>query len=197
MATALFDKYIGKTLAITLIYSLALGLFIYAFQPFSVKALELSVQQISLVFAVFGLTSLITQVVIIPPVTRRFGEKRTLVVSLLLTTLTFAAFAFSSSLTMMIVICVAQSLVSGFINPLVQALLSKEVDAQSQGTVQGLNASYMSVGTILGPIVGGLVATIYLPGPFLVGAGVVFICFLISLRIYKQHLAQEHLFAAR
>jgi MFS family permease len=180
---ALFDPDVGKTLLISLIYSLAFSLFIYAYQPLSVGVLHLTTAQISLNFAIFGLIGLVAQVAIIPRFTKRFGEKIMLRNALTLAICTFTGFFFTNNLPMLMVISVFHTLANAFVNPLIQALLSKEVDEHSQGSIQGVNASYMSIGMIAGPIVGGMLATLSIPLPFLAGGVAVLACYLLSLRI--------------
>src|SRR6185295_19006423 len=48
LGKAIFDKNVGKTLLISLIYSFSFGLLIFAYQPFSIKILMLSDQQVAL-----------------------------------------------------------------------------------------------------------------------------------------------------
>ena len=189
MAKALFDENIGLTLLISLLYSFGFTLFIYAYQPLSVEVLHLTATQISVNFTLFGLVGLIAQAVIIPFMTRKFGEKPMLTNALLFSIFTFISFYFTRSLMMLIVVSMVHALVNGFVNPLVQSLLSKEVDAHSQGSIMGLNASYVSIGMILGPVVGGLLATIIIPLPFLLGAVIVAVCFYLSLLILRKHRA--------
>ena len=69
------------------------------------------------------------------------------------------------------------------VNRLIKSLLSKEVEADSQGAIMGVNASYSSLGMVLGPIVGGAAASVAIPAPFLVGAVIVGICWWLARRI--------------
>lgn len=189
MARALADQNIGKTLLLSLLYAFGFSLFIYAYQPLSVEVLHLSATQIAVNFTLFGLVGLIAQGLIIPMTVRRFGEKPMLRNALLVSAITFTAFYFTRSLWVLLAVSTIHALANGFVNPLVQTLLSKEVDVHSQGSIQGLNASYMSIGMILGPIVGGLLATIYIPLPFLLGAVMVALCFFLSLQILRRRQA--------
>jgi DHA1 family multidrug resistance protein-like MFS transporter len=77
---------------------------------------------------------------------------------------------------------------------LIPTILSQEADASSQGSIMGLNSSYQSIGMIVGPILGGLVATIYVPLPFLIGGVLVLICFFLSLSIIKHEEPPQHAF---
>ncbi len=186
MARALMDENVGMTLLVSLLYSFGFSLFIFAYQPLSVEVLHLSATQISINFTLFGLVGLIAQGLIIPAVVKRFGERPMLRNALLASIFTFVGFYLTRSLPMLIVVSVMHALANGFVNPLVQTLLSREVDEHSQGSIQGLNASYMSIGMILGPIVGGFLSIKMIPLPFLVGASVVAVCFVLSLLILRK-----------
>ena len=180
LASALVDKNVGKTLFLSFMYSLAFSLFIYAYQPMAVRILHMSPTDISINFTIFGVVGLISQVFIIPRVVKKFGEKMMLRNSLLLGVCTFLGFFLTPSILIFTFVSIAHSMVNGFVNPLVQSLLSQEVDEHSQGSIQGINASYISIGMIVGPVIGGALASWYIPLPFLVGAGVVLVCFFLS-----------------
>ncbi len=183
---ALTDVNVGTTLLISLLFTFAFSLFIYAYQPFSVKLLRLSAQQISINFTIFGLVGLIAQGFIIPNVTKRLGEKRALTSSLILGTGTFLGLYMSRTYFLFSFISIFHALANGFVNPLVQTLLSKEADAKSQGSILGLNASYVSIGMIFGPIVGGVLSSYFIPLPFLLGSMIVGFCVYLSLFILKK-----------
>jgi DHA1 family multidrug resistance protein-like MFS transporter len=145
--------------------------------------LGLDSRQISINFMVFGIVGLIAQGIIVPALTKWRGETRMLRLSLLVGTIMFIGYYRATSLTMLLTVSIIYSLADAFVMPLVKSLLSKEVDEHSQGAVQGVNASYMSIGMILGPIIGGAAATISVQTPFLVGSVLVFLCLLLSQRI--------------
>lgn len=186
LAHALVDKNVGTTLLLSFIYSLAFSLFIYAYQPMSVKVLYLTPVQISLNFVLFGLVGLVSQVFIIPRAVKKFGEKTMLRNSLLFGILTFLGFYVTPNLLVFTIVSVFHSLVNGFVNPLVQSLLSQEVDEHSQGSIQGVNASYISIGMIIGPVIGGMLATHMIRLPFLAGAFAVLVCFFLSLGVLAK-----------
>lgn len=191
LVKSIFDEQIGATLAITLLYSLAISLFLYAYQPFSVKILKLTATQISINFIIFGFVGLIAQVFLIPRITKTWGEQKTLVAALCLAIITFLTLYISRIAWIFAVVSIFHALANAFINPLTQALLSKEVDAKSQGSIMGINASYMSVGMILGPIIGGIIATYSIPLPFLAGSATVFACLYFALQILNKPLTHK------
>ncbi len=192
MTHAIFDKAIGKTLLIIFLYSSAFSLFIYAFQPVSVKILKLSAQQIAIFFTVAGLMGVIAQAGVIPRFTKRWGEKKALTGSLLVMVATFSGFFLARHFLLFIMLVIINSFANAFVLPLTQALLSKEVDAKSQGSILGLAASYQSIGMILGPILGGVIATVSVPMPFLLGAAFFVVCAFLSGKILiKPQPVQE------
>lgn len=183
LVKAVTDENIGITLLISLMYAFAFSLFIYAWQPLGVKELHLTVQQISIAFTLFGIVGLVAQVAVIPRVVKVLGDKRSLIISLLLLSGSYAAFFVVNSYVMLLVISVIESLANAFVLPLIQTILSKATDEKSQGSILGLNQSYYSIGQIVGPIVGGAVATLSIPMPFLVGSAVCFACAILSFNI--------------
>ncbi len=191
---ALTDENIGITLIITLFYFLAFSLFIYAFQPFSVKVLNLSANQISLLFTIFGVLGLISQLYLVQRVSRWFGLKRTFSGALLVVTAAFLFMFMSKTFFVFILSSVVLGLSNSMVNPLMQTILSAETDAKSQGSILGLQTSYMSLGQIVGPILGGVFATIAIPYPFLAGAFATFICFTLSFQVLKKGVKKESAF---
>ncbi len=194
MARAVIDPNVGLTLLISLVYNLALGMFIFAFQPFSVKVLHMSPNQIALVFTLFGIIGLITQLFILQRVVKFFGEKKAFSIALCISAISYILIFFTTSISVFLAITVLSGLANSFVAPLIQTLLSKETDEKSQGSIQGINASYVSLGNIMGPIIAGWLATAYLPLPFLISAFVIITCFVMSFSVMKRGVPKEHLF---
>ncbi len=191
---AAIDPNIGATLIITLIYSFSFGMLIYAFQPFSIKALDLSANEISGLFTLFGVVGLITQILFLPKVTKILGDKNTFKFSLVLMAISYLGMFLTRNVFVFILLSVLFGFANSFINPLIQTILSKETDEKSQGSIMGISASYMSIGTIIGPIVGGLVATIGIGYPFLAGAIATLVCLLLTTQILRKGIKKESAF---
>ncbi len=187
---AVTDERVGMTLFVSLLYSFAFGLFIYAFQPVAVKVVHLNATQISITFTMFGLVGLLSQVFVIPKVTKFLGEKRALILSLMILVCTFFGFFLVNSFVMLVLthLC-CPGYGKQFVAPLIQAILSKEVDALSQGSMQGLNQSYVSVGMIVGPVLGGFLAEFAAPMPFLFGSIIIGVCVFIAyfIKVSPNH----------
>jgi MFS family permease len=186
---AVTDDRVGMTLLVSLLYSLAFGLFIFAFQPVAKKVVMLTDVQVAVTFTIFGLMGVVSQVLVIPKITKMLGEKRSLIGSLMILAATFFGFYLTKTYPILIALSLIQAIANGFVAPLIQAILSKEVDMKSQGSMQGLNQSYVSLGFIVGPIVGGAIATYSIPMPFLLGSAIIAACVVLShfIKVSPSH----------
>lgn len=192
---ALFDPGVGPTLLITLVFFLAFACsIIYGFQPFSKRILMLSDVQISIMFVLFGIVGLLTQVLIVPRVTKWLGLKKAFSTSIFVVACAFFSMFFIRSLPLFIIANIILGVANSITQPLTQAILSQETDEKSQGTIMGINASYMSIGQIFGPITGGLVASLFIPGVFLVGAALTLVCFYLSFKVLRPGIRKEAAF---
>ncbi len=191
---AIRDKNVGKTFLITLFYFLAFGILISRFQPFARKVLMLSEQEISIIFMIFGLVGLITQLFLLHKITNKFGLKKSYSTMFILIAISFAGFFFTRNPTVFVMLSILLGFANAAINPLTQTILSRETDEKSQGTMQGLNTSYMSIGNIVGPLIAGFLATYNVSLPFLACSLLCVICFYLSFHILSPHVKKESAF---
>ncbi len=191
---AAIDPNIGATLLIMLVYSFSFGMLIYAFQPYSVKALHLSANQISGLFTVFGVVGLVTQILLLPRIAKLLGDKNTFKFSLILMTLSFLGIFLTTNLILFVLFSILFGFSNSFINPLIQTILSKETDEKSQGSIMGISTAYMSIGTIIGPIAGGTIATIGIAYPYFAGAIASLVCLFLTTQILKKGVKKESAF---
>lgn len=194
LALSVIDKRIGITLLVTLLYSFAFALMIYAYQPFAVKILHMNPQAIAVNFTIFGIVGLVAQMIFIPRVTKKYGDRGPLIASIALACVAFAGMFFVRQSILFSLVGIVLGFANSFATPLLQSVLSKEVDAKSQGSIQGIYSSYMSLGMIFGPIAGGAIATLAIPAPFLAGALVTVFCFVLARRIPKSIPQPESVF---
>ena len=172
------DK-VGPTLWLSFLYSFAFAMLIYSYQPYAVKTLNLNPVHISLLFTMFGVVGLIAQLGLIGRLTKRYGVEKTMAGSLIMVSVMFILMFAIQILPFFVIISALFGLSNAPVQPLTQTILSHLVGPKEQGEMQGINASYMSIGQILGPIAGGALATLGITYPFLAGGIVTFICFLI------------------
>ncbi|HEX7042089.1 MAG TPA: MFS transporter [Patescibacteria group bacterium] len=191
----LYDPNVGVTFLISLVFYLAFSCaIIYGFQPFTLEVLKISASQNALLFTMFGIIGLLSQVFIVQKVSKWLGLRKAFSVSLIFTSIAFVGMFFSKSLIPFI----AASIILGVFNSLVQTfiptILSQEADPKSQGSIMGLNSSYQSIGMIIGPILGGVIATLYIPLPFIVGSILALVCFFLSFEVLRPGIKKESAF---
>jgi MFS family permease len=186
MFDSLKDKVIGPTLIIALFYSIAFSMLLYAFQPFAIKGLDMSTKQISLMFSMFGILGIISQLFILPRVMKHFSARKVFSYAIFTVAVIFGSLFFANSVRSFWIINIMLGLSNSVINPLVQTILSHSTEQKSQGTILGINSAYMSIGQIIGPILGGAIATLDLAYPFLVGSFFAFLCYFLSFKLIPK-----------
>lgn len=186
LITMLFDAAVGSTLIIWLLYAVSFGMFILSFQTYATTALHLSATHTAYLFAAVGIVQLLMQAAVIPALTKKFVEKNLLIVAFSVSVLSYLMLFFSSGVIMYGVANLTLAIGNAFVMPLINSLLSKETDAKSQGSIFGLSSSYLSVGTIIGPLIGGMLAGYNVGFPFLLGAGISIACLVLAIMTLKK-----------
>lgn len=191
---ALFDPNVGITLIITLIYYLGFFSFIYAFQPYLINVLHFSANQVSLLYTMFGVIGLVTQLALVERLSQQFGIKKTFSYAILAVAIGFLCMILFRSVHMFVAAMIIVGIPNAIVGPLINTILSRETDSKSQGTMLGLNASYMSIGQIFGPIAGGALASLSIIYPFILSAVLIFISFLLSFWTLRPGVHKESAF---
>lgn len=191
----LFDPNVGVTFIISLIYFLAFSCaIIFGFQPFTMNVLKITAAQNAELFTVFGIFGLIAQNLLVAPVTKRLGMKHAFTISMLVTALSFLIMFGLQTLPVFAVAIVLLSVANSVAQTMIPSILSQETDEKSQGSIMGLNSSYQSIGMIVGPLLGGVVASYSSTFPFLMGAILVMGCVLLSSGVMRPGVRKESAF---
>lgn len=191
---ALFDPNVGTTFLITLVYFVSFGIFITSFQPFAKGVLALDPEHVSFTFSFFGLLGILSQVFFVQRFSKWLGLKKAFTTALVVVSVGFLLIGLSQNLYMFLAASVLMGLFNNSVQPLTQAILSQETDAKSQGSMQGLNASYMSIGMIIGPLIAGALANLSLAAPFYGSAVFVLIGFIMSFWVLRPGIKKESAF---
>ena len=191
----LFDPSIGLVFLLSFVFFLAFACaIIYGFQPYTINVLKINQTENAILFTIFGAVGLFAQNLVVHRVAKALGNKKAFSNSMLFIAISFVIMYFSQSLPVFVVAMIILALANSMAQTLIPTILSQIADEKSQGSIMGLNASYQSVGMIFGPLLGGLVATVSVPLPFLIGAGLILVCYFISFKIFKPVLKKESAF---
>ena len=148
-----------------------------------------------LTLGLVGVMAVLVQGVLIRPTIARLGERRTILVGLGFSTLTFLFYGLASQGWMMVAVIVAGSF-GGVAGPAVQGLVAGSVAPNEQGKVQGALTSLISLSSIAAPLIftTGLfsfftseLAPFKLPGaPFFLGSVLLFAGLVVTARLFKR-----------
>jgi len=147
--------------------------------PYTTYRYGWDVAGVGLSLAIVGVLFAVSQGALVRPIVGRFGEHRTLLISLSIAVLGMLLFGLADQGWMMYAVTGLYCAGLGLLNPAVQGLMSRSVPANQQGLLQGAMTSVMTGAAIVGPLVAnGSFALainadlpINLPGtPFFVGA---------------------------
>jgi DHA1 family tetracycline resistance protein-like MFS transporter len=105
---------------------------------------------VGLTMAGVGAASIVVQAGITGRAVKRFGERTTLLTGLAFGVAGFAIMGLASS-GPAFWLGIPVMAVWGMVNPSSQALMSRRVDGQHQGELQGANSSLMGVANLIGP----------------------------------------------
>ena len=120
--------------------------------PYTTYRYGWSVAGVGLSLAIVGLLSAFSQGALVGPLVGRFGEKKTLLSSLVVAVVGMLLFGLASEGWMMYAVTALYCLGLGLLNPSVQGLMSRAVPANEQGLLQGAMTSVMTAAAIVGPL---------------------------------------------
>ncbi|HSR88780.1 MAG TPA: MFS transporter [Candidatus Udaeobacter sp.] len=192
----LFDPNVGATFLISFFFFLAFACsIIYGFQPFTLNILHITQSQNALLFTLFGAIGLIAQTFLVGRVAKKLGTKKSFSTGIFFTALSLIIMSLSHSIIVFVITIIGLALFNSLSQTLIPTILSQEADEKSQGSIMGLNTSYQSIGMILGPILGGVIATaISIPVTFLVGGLLLLVCFFLSFKVLRPGIKKESAF---
>ncbi len=193
---ALFDANVGPTFLISLFFFMAFSCaLIYGFQPFTLNVLKITTSQSAYIFTLFGIIGLLAQNFFVHRFSKRVGIKKAFTQSIFFVGISFLIMFISHSVPVFIIGAILLSLANSVSQTLLPTILSQEADDASQGSIMGLNSSYQSIGMVIGPLIGGAIATaVNISTPFLLGAVLTMVCFFLSFRVLRPGIKKEALF---
>lgn len=153
-----------------------------------------TVGQTGVSLALVGVMAVIVQVGLIRLIVPRLGERRSLVLGLVVSTLSLIAYGVATQGWMVYGLIIVASL-GGVTNPSLQALVTRSVRANEQGAVQGALTGLSSVASIPGPLIAtglfsyfvGAHAPVHLPGAaFFFASLLTLLALLTALNCFKR-----------
>lgn len=170
------------------------------FVLFSLEKFDWDARTVGLFLGWVGITAVVVQGGMVRPFTKRFGERKVLLVSALISAVAFLGYSLASEGWMLPVIAIVGAL-GGLAGPAVQSLVTKTVDETEQGEVQGALTSLQGLTSIAAPLIftAGLFgfftsdkAPFQFPGaPFMLGSILILGSFFVSLAVFRKYPAED------
>jgi DHA1 family multidrug resistance protein-like MFS transporter len=175
---------IGILLFMAFLASFGLANFEAVFGLYALEKFSYGPERVGVILAVVGLVSTVGKV-FTGSLTRRWGDATVIKTSLFTGSIGFLVLLLANTYPTILLATGFFILSKTFLRPAVFSLTSKQA-AVGQGVAMGLSNSFMSLGRIVGPIWAGFVFDMNFNYPYLSGAAILFIGFLISLMWVTQ-----------
>jgi len=175
----------GFLLFLAFLYNFALANFEGVFGMYTQLRYDYNATQVGIVLTVVGLVSAVVQGMLTGPATRKWGDSLVVKASLFASIFGFVMMTMSKSQPGKISASVMLAagffmLFNSMLRPGVSSLISKQ-DNMSQGMAMGMNNAFMSLGRIIGPLWAGYALDINLNYPYLTGAFIMAVGFVLCL----------------
>jgi DHA1 family multidrug resistance protein-like MFS transporter len=181
---------LGVLLIMAFLVSFGLTCFQGIFGLYALKKYGYGTTEVGWILAVMGIVAALTQGLLTGPLTRRWGEATIIKATLLASALGFGLLLAADSLVTVLLTIGLFTVPNALLRPSVIALTSKHADTR-QGVAMGLNNSANSLGRVVGPIWAGFLFDINLNYPYLSGAAILLVGFLVSLPFVTQDQRPE------
>ena len=167
--------------------NLALALIIGVFPLFSQERFGWGEAQNGYYFGLIGLGSFITQAFLIRFLLRKFDETQLVRLSLLVFGISVIIVGFSRWGLLTLLVGPFTSFGFSLTNVNVQSLISLESKQEEQGIVLGVAQSFGSMARVIGPLIGGTIATFNLGAPYII-SGIFAILILVFGQDYLKYI---------
>jgi len=179
---------IGTLFTLTFISTCGLMIFANVFGLYALEKFNFGPEDVGVMMMVLGLVSALAQGLLAGPVTKKWGDGIVIKAGLLGTALSYGLMLLANSYLTILLTTAIFALTVALQVPALTALTSRRATVQ-QGIAMGLSNSFVSLGRIVGPILGGVVLDINPSLPYISGAIIMlagFIFSILSIRAEKQ-----------
>jgi DHA1 family tetracycline resistance protein-like MFS transporter len=141
------------------VFALGFGFnfFTQFFQVFLIDKFAATRSQLGVVFSYLGIWGILTQTIIIRPVSKYFTPTQILTATPLLLTGTFLSLLLVPTFSLLFIVILFIPLFNGLSNPNLTARISSLRGNQNQGELLGINQSVLALSQFLPPLIGGYI----------------------------------------
>jgi DHA1 family multidrug resistance protein-like MFS transporter len=179
---------IGLLLLIAFLATLGTSNFESVFGLYMLRKLDYGPEQVGGILTLVGAIALIGRGLLTGFVTSRWGEPTVIKVSLIVGAVGFILLLLANTYALVLLTTGIFTCSITFLRPSIHSLTSKRTTV-GQGASMGLSNSFVSLGRVAGPIVAGIIFDINPNYPYLAGALILCIVFIVSLVWIKEEPA--------
>lgn len=178
---------LNRLLLVSFIYALTFNVWPAIWSYYGKAAFGWNASWIGFSLAVFGVFSAIVSATLVAPMIRRYGERKTATIGMVVEVGSYAFYGFATS-GILALFFTPWAAFGGVTGAALQAMLSRATPEDQQGELQGINSSINALAMILAPLVMTWIfgiftaadAPVFLPGaPFLLSAALMVVGVLI------------------
>jgi MFS transporter, DHA1 family, tetracycline resistance protein len=182
---ALLRPVLSRLIMIFFLVILAFAAMESIFALWALRQWDWGPEKVGYVFAYLGLLSAFMQGGLTRMLTKRFGEERLLLGGLVLLAAGLVIVPFSRDLALLALAFALLAIGIGLVQPALNSLISRRAGGGEQGQVLGVTQSLGSLARVLGPpFAGYLFAGLGQGSPFLGGAVIVALAFVLALNLF-------------
>ncbi|NIM95793.1 MAG: MFS transporter [Anaerolineales bacterium] len=186
---ALFSP-IGTLLILAFLVTCGLMIFYGVLGLYALERFDYGTSQVGVIFMILGLVTAVGQGLLVGPLTKRFGDLTVIKAGFLLSAASLLIIYLADQFALLLLTIGAFSLITSLLIPSLTSLTSKRATL-SQGVTMGISNSFISLGRIVGPLIGGVVFDLYWGLPFVTGAAALLMGFFVSLRWATKEVETE------
>lgn len=155
-------------LLLVFLYSVSLYIFEAIFGLFVDKQFGFTAKDIAMVISIAAFVSVIVQLTFTNKFVSLFGESKVMNGTLVAGGLSFLLLLFTTRFFSILLMTCLLYTATSILRPVINTVLSK-LAVNEQGFIAGMNNAYVSLGSVVGPILGGILFDINTYFPYIVG----------------------------
>jgi len=176
---------IGILLIMAFLVTSGMTVFYGVFGLYALEQLGYGPDKVGAIMMVMGLASAVAQGGLSGPLTKRWGESAVIKGASLVSAIGFLLLVPADTFLTVLAATGLFVLASALLMPAVSALTSRRAPME-QGITMGVSNSFMSLGRIVGPLLGGVLFDLDVRYPYLSGAAIMLVGFLVAFACMRR-----------
>lgn len=171
---------------VVLALSFGFNFFTQFFQVFLVEKFHTTRSQLGIMLSYMGICSIVTQALLVRPVSKRYSSRQILPVTLVLLAASFPLLLAVENFWLLFPVILLVPLFNGLSNPNLTALVCGLAGPQHQGEILGINQSVMAMAQFVPPLIGGYIVGHHFTLPLWITSGSILLAWMLFLQTGKR-----------